>query len=852
MTGNTKRDLPADKEKLLREWFAAPDCSVDFNTAMDKRADGTCEWILRVPAYLKWRKGGNILWIQGKAGSGKTILMTSNIDSLKKTSHQGLLWSLLLQLGFQDNKIHPALESLYEISKHGLLNLRPITSQVIDTLMKIIRDLTQKGHWIHIIVDALNECKEMHLVLDLLVEVANFSSVGVMLSSCNHPPKELSCFIISLDNLSLLHEDIIVFLDSQIQIMFKSTTIGAMIKKTFINKTDKGFRYIECQLKLLKAKETLLKIKRLLSDLPKDLKESYAMALEIYKESDYYEDMENLLLWLLYAFEPLHMGQVAAIFSIDLKHSKVQSEMQAFFELEKIVDPILVTMNNANMVQLAHASVQEYLLENYNTSQITKLPNLNAQLGHSIIAQMCLTFLIQQDNYDALDDAESSDSKNRIMFDQYATQYWAAHAQYDGTTSMPYENTVKLVEAFLQEDSRHFTKWQSSYTYNGRRMPEQGQIFSDCNPLQIVAFFGLKEIAQRLLTNNIKTGAYIQNNRLSDIDSVGHAIGTATQAAASGGYKETVQILLEHKADVNALGGFYGTALQAAASGGYKETIELLLRYNANVDAQGGYYGTALQAAASGGHKETIQLLFKYNAKVNTQGGYYGTALQAAASGGYNEVIQLLLKHHAGIDIQAGYYGTALEAAAFGGFKDTVQLLLKYNANANTLGGQFGTALEAAAFSGHKEILEMLLEQNVNINAQGGYYGTALQAAVVKGHKHIIKLLLELHADVNVQGGYYGTALQAAAFLGYREIIEVLLKHNADVNIQRGEYGTALQAAAFEGHIDIVVLLLHHGANVNTQGGYHGTALQAAIFNKHNDVVEVLLEHDANDSSLKY
>ncbi|KAJ3837046.1 hypothetical protein EV361DRAFT_921243 [Lentinula raphanica] len=66
-----------DKEKKLIDWLAAPDCSANFVAASDKRVTGTGKWVLEDPIYLDWLKKdkGSILWIQGKAGSGKTCLL---------------------------------------------------------------------------------------------------------------------------------------------------------------------------------------------------------------------------------------------------------------------------------------------------------------------------------------------------------------------------------------------------------------------------------------------------------------------------------------------------------------------------------------------------------------------------------------------------------------------------------------------------------------------------------------------------------------------------------------------------------------------------------------------------------
>ncbi|KAJ3833399.1 hypothetical protein F5878DRAFT_632818, partial [Lentinula raphanica] len=67
--------LSSDEEKKVQDWLAAPNCSINYSTALNKRAPGTGQWILKDPVYLKWREQGGILWLQGQAGSGKTFLM---------------------------------------------------------------------------------------------------------------------------------------------------------------------------------------------------------------------------------------------------------------------------------------------------------------------------------------------------------------------------------------------------------------------------------------------------------------------------------------------------------------------------------------------------------------------------------------------------------------------------------------------------------------------------------------------------------------------------------------------------------------------------------------------------------
>ncbi|KAJ3834313.1 hypothetical protein F5878DRAFT_630859 [Lentinula raphanica] len=61
--------LSSDEEKKLHDWLYAPDCSINYLIALNKRVAGTGQWIFKDPTYLKWKEEGSILWIQGQTGS---------------------------------------------------------------------------------------------------------------------------------------------------------------------------------------------------------------------------------------------------------------------------------------------------------------------------------------------------------------------------------------------------------------------------------------------------------------------------------------------------------------------------------------------------------------------------------------------------------------------------------------------------------------------------------------------------------------------------------------------------------------------------------------------------------------
>ncbi|KAJ3753717.1 ankyrin repeat-containing domain protein [Lentinula raphanica] len=780
-------DSPSNEIVELHKWLATwtPDCAINHSTALGKRAVGTSEWILTTLVYKKWKKEGNFLWLQGKAGSGKTIVIASIIENLKKSnslgflayhyfdlrsntgekrSYQGLLLNLLFQLGIQNNKYHSALNSLYLLSKNKHLDFKPTNSKLANIIITITRDIVQRRHQVNTDID--------HMI------------------------------------------------EERLQTIYKAPVFQAEVKKLLLQKVNEGleifrFFYIECQLHVLKTSTSRDALKAL-AQLPSDLKETHIRAIANCKKN--------------------------IIVSMNLKSSTVPSNVGLLLGLENMVDTTLITVDAQKIVQFAHASVKECLLEIRDNMQMKELYNLNAQLAHNIMAHMCLIYLLQHTHYEDTQSETKFVGKSLRVFKHYATQYWAEHSKYNENSDTPFEDTLTLTQKFLENSPSQFMSWKRNYIYMGDKITSGSKIFRNCHPMHVVAFFGLRNSAQWLITKTIPT----QNDTSSVINVLGEMLGTALQTAAFGNQMGMVQLLLRFHADVNIQGGYFGTALQAAISGRSNEITQLLLEHNANVNAEGGYYGTAIQAAASARNKHIIRLLLRHNANPNIQRGYYGTALQAAAFWGHTEIIELLLKKGVAINTLGGIYGSALQAAVAENHQGIIEILLKHNANPNAQGGYFGTALQAAAFWGYKEIIQMLFKYRTDVNMQGGEYGTALQAAVIGKHKTIIQILLDKGADISSQGGYYGTALHAAAFLGYEEILELFIRYGVDVNTQGGEYGTALQAATVNSHKDIIELLLKHGAKINAQGGQHGTALQIAEKNGHEDLIDFLLEHGAD------
>jgi ankyrin repeat protein len=130
----------------------------------------------------------------------------------------------------------------------------------------------------------------------------------------------------------------------------------------------------------------------------------------------------------------------------------------------------------------------------------------------------------------------------------------------------------------------------------------------------------------------------------ADINARNHHDGaTALIRAASAGYTEGVELLLQRGADV-LITDFNGTsALMAATRQGCAAIVDLLLARGADVNRQNARGTTALMIAAQQGHAAIVELLLARDAEVNSRSPFSGTALMVATCHGSAAIVDLLL-----------------------------------------------------------------------------------------------------------------------------------------------------------------------------------------------------------------
>ncbi|KAJ7114736.1 ankyrin repeat-containing domain protein [Mycena epipterygia] len=859
-------------QQKLEKWLQnPPDMKKKQDDTQELHHAGTGSWFLDSQQFNEWKEKSGSLWIKGNSGTGKSVLSSVVIKKLfkdRQPSVQGtaavayfyfdfrdeerqlvknMLRSIIMQLSAQSPNPYLALGRLYNSSNGQTL---PTYEQLLGILDELLLELSRA----YIVLDALDECKDTHLLIQLISSLRQRTRSPLHLLVTSQPREIFTVPFDGVEHIVLepdtVHNDIQFFVSSEVDSKLENLKHlkhwkgrAVQIVTKVVEKSNGMFRLAACLLIEISHPKLKPDLDTILAGLPNDLYGIHDRFLEGI-DASYFDSVETVLRWLIFSARPLRLPELedtlAFEFSDPQNHLYSPSKRDDYaYQVCELLDGLITVAespakNNQSfsfeaddeavglVVSLAHASVADYLASRAFGENFRHY-DLSEACSHTFIAQSCVGYLLHFANHPL-----NKETFPNYPLSSYAARYWIHHLLRCHDRTVLSTSTKCLLQSGTDQYLALNHLYDPDEPWKGRDWRRNGT-----SPLYMCSLLGYME------------GVYFLPEVGADVNAAGGTYGSALQAASFKGHTDVVHLLLEKGADVNTVGGEYGSALQAASANSNTDVVRLLLEKGADVNAAGGYYGSALQAASANSNTDVVRLLLEKGADVNAVGGEYGSALQIASFIGDTDTVRLLLEKGADINAAGGRYGSALQDAYKEGHTDIVCLLLEKGADFNAAEGYYGSVLQIASINGDTDTVRLLLEKGADVNAAGGYCGSALQAASANSNTDVVRLLLEKGADVNAAGGYYGSALQAASANSNTDVVRLLLEKGADVNAVGGEYGSALQAASANSNTDVVRLLLEKGAAVNAVGGEYGSALQKASARGHTEIVRLLLENGA-------
>ncbi|KAI4086273.1 MAG: hypothetical protein LQ344_007691 [Seirophora lacunosa] len=883
--------------RKIDQWLDPVNFESNHDAAVKLRHQGTGNWFLEGDAFKDWlHKDNAFLWLHAIPGAGKTVLVSSTIEFLKKHAKSEdvglayfycdykelrkqepskLLCTLLCQLARQRKSVFQRLQAFVQERCKDNPAAVPIHDELRGNFSNFLEGSFKQ---VILVVDAIDESTQRKCMIgDLKTFQKKCPFIKVLVSSREELDiaQAFKSFPHVKINQSDVAEDIESFVKAEVaaRIQEKELTIRrAELRQTIcdklVSRSEGMFQWVKCQIQVLCSLGTDKAILKALEQMPKDLAGTYARILQrLEHDSENVERYQKLLRWLVKSTRSLTLDELAECIGIDLDED---NESMDFDAVETYPENLLkrcsslVTVNDDGYVSLAHYTVKEFL-----TSDTTRQDLATFYVGNDEVeaelAQTCLTYLCYNDFIagSLADEDALTDVLDRYKFLKYAATAWGTHAHLSkGKEEDLLDLATKLLRS-LSEGRGNYEFWLQ--VYESSKAIHHSHM-SDFKPLYFAASFGLPGTLESLLGDeadmDISTWAETDGDPVKEAVTQGHAdvvkiliehYGISDEAklanclyiASSKGHHDIVRLLLDKGVDVDAVGGKQGTALQVSALEGHKEVVQLLLARKASTKVVSARFGTPLSAAAEKGHERGFQMLLNAGASINGKGGWYAYPLISAIVGQNDTIIQILLNKGANVNLTGGRHVCALMAAATLGKLALVKKLIDMGAKVNDENDKGADALHSACCAGHLDVVELLLENGADVNAKGGKHRNALNAASSEGYCQIVNVLLDAGADSTAFDPNYGNAVQAAARAGHEDIVRRLSECGCDVNAMGGTRGTALVGASSAGQARIVEVLFELGV---PQGENRDTAnaLVAAVAKEHEDVVKVLVSKGAN------
>ena len=549
------------------------------------------------------------------------------------------------------------------------------------------------------------------------------------------------------------------------------------------------------------------------------------------------------------AIRPLDVKELAEILAVDFGGADGTPKLRTNWRWEDQEQALLsscsslitiVKADDSRVVQFSHFSVKEYLTSERLTTSSTDVSryHIGLERAHTILAQACMSVLLQPDN------EESGAAEKRSPLAGYAAQHWVSHAQFERVSSF----LRKAMEYLFDLDMPYFLAWLQLYDIDTRPVEASSLYWftayteSDATPLYYAALCGFQDLVEHLV--------------------------------------------IKYPQHVNTSGGHYVTPLVAALAGRHFQTAKFLRDNGAHVNVHGNGGETTLCSAAFYGDLEMVQVLLSLKADVNDRGFDNWAAIHNVSEGPETtfpdasfdnpqllpDVARVLLAHGADVNARIDHYDagdndyegvTPLHLAAADHRRvDVVRVLLEHGANVGAedkkgrtplhdatdnkgIGWNIGLGRVEDCVSEKVEVVFMLLEQGANVGAEDNKGRTPLHVAAKYAKASVIRLLLEHGANIGAKDNKGQTPLHEAARYGMVEVARLLLAHGANVGAEDNEGRTPLHEAAERGRVEAVRVLLEHGANVGAEDNKGRTPFRMASAARKDETMKLLLAHGA-------
>ncbi|CAG9990680.1 unnamed protein product [Clonostachys byssicola] len=707
-------------------------------STIEKPHGKTCQWFLNHPDHQAWLDPGKVrehsgfLWIMGKPGAGKSIIMKFAYMQSKarhkpaitagfffnargeylERSILGMYRSLLLQLleGYPDLQTVLDDPDLVSQSQSGCPSLNVLK----DLFRNAVSALGQRSFTCFI--DALDECNEQQAMdtVQYFEGLAEQSlDKGVPLRVCfssQHNPH----IVIQQGNQLILEdqpghtEDLAQYVASHLRITDR--TLVEELQPKLVSKAGGIFLWVVLVVDILnkESERGRIAIRKRLVETPSSLNELFKDLLR--RDNKNMEELLLCILWILYAKRPLRPEEYYhALWSgLSLKNladpeipiitDSEGSDIFARYIISSSKGLAKITKAKQPTVQFIHESVRDFLLKDGGLHELWPDLGFNRKnrksRNHNRLKEFCDSYM----NHQLL-----HASMNGIKLKTTEISKWYPFLEYASQNVLYHANAA--ADAVPQD---HFLS----------RFPVS-------NWISLINLFEKFKIRQ-----------YSPDASLFYL-------------LADKGFSELIRTRLEDDPHVHVLGERYGYPLFAALANGNKDAVAALLNspssicngvditegLNCREDLKRYKNRTPLSWAAQDGRVGIVKLLLQTVTTVNDVDRGGQTSLSRASENGHEAVARLLIEKGADVNARDNSGFTPLSLASRNGHETVTRLLIDKGANINARDNDGITPLSLALQNAHEALARLLIDKGAEVNASDAFGSTLLLEALEKSHE---------------------------------------------------------------------------------------------------------------------
>ncbi|KAF6747117.1 hypothetical protein DFP72DRAFT_611641 [Ephemerocybe angulata] len=591
------QEAPGITPQDIVAWLKGPDFLRIYEEALRQRLYNTGTWFVESEQFRQLVEGqGVIVWGTGMPGTGKTVLSSFSLESLRQIfqGHEGVavvgayiryteqppLRDIFAGLLSQLVKNHTCA---YHYMKHVYTSGKQNNDLPEIDMVRAFQDVVRLLSKVFLIIDGLDEAD--NAVKDGLLKLIPWLGCNVLITSrpldlyAHHLPHALYV------SIQAHTEDIDHFVEETIK---SNSRLKAILRgksalkeqlKLRVRETSKGM-FLVARLQMdgvLEKGRSVSTLLKALDQLPSGVDEMYKHTLErINAQPD--EDVSiahRVFIWLLYSSRNLSL--------LELQHAlAVSFEDEAYDPIDIVPGSMILSMcggfvtveekgekegesdeyGNRSYLRFIHYTTHDFL----KTVVFFKFPS-----PHSYLAVTCLIYLRQLGGkLQEWEREEDEDLAFGLYFESnpflsYADTNWGVHAAKSQGTGLLHPFIQTFLTGCARHDGLYNHKFAGEETSNGPSFR--------ATPLHLAAMYGLVDVI------NAKVLPYAPLPREFGGETPFHYAAQFNQPLA-------LKALRGQYTGVNAVSEGGKTALMLAQKHGHEECVETLISTGVDADKQ--------------------------------------------------------------------------------------------------------------------------------------------------------------------------------------------------------------------------------------------------------------------------